>query len=272
MISAGALIALAVLGPLSGGSSAQSEATTDGGTAVITVVDAGSITIVNGTPTARRPWPYTCSWFVLVGGSDIESSRTTTPRPGDRHRLICNPRDGFAEPQINELVIYDPADPVPGTGLTTSAQIRDVARDALRPNPLLVGISPADVQITGVETWLWPDGSIDRVRVSASAGGLMATVEARYQGTTFAMDEPGVAPISCTTQTIWTDGADSTPCAHTYFTEAANRTVLASSEWDYVWWDNAGQPTAVDLATVAFDEAIDIEVIDLEAVISRSNR
>jgi len=264
------------LGPLVSTSAAQTEGETDAevdsGTAVITVVVAGPGDIVIGaTSTPSRPWPYTCEWYTLRGGSGGEDFQTTRPEGGGRHRLVCEPRPGFDVEPIDVITNYNPAEPIPGVAVVTSAQLAIEARDALRPEPLYVGLSPEDVQITGVETWFWPDGTIAEQTETASAGGLTATVRAKWVSTTFYTGEDGVE-VTCTAQTIWTPGATSSPCTHTYLTESPARTVRAVSQWSFTWWDNAGQQTPVSLGTEPYEEVEVIEVVDLEAVISSGRR
>jgi hypothetical protein len=270
-VVSGCLVLVALIAGTTASASAQDgEVVVGGGEANVTVIYEADIVANSPGDGSREPWPYTCRWFALIGGSEIEAFRTANPTAGTRYRLVCTPRDQFDVPPISQIVIYNPAEPIPGGPFVSSLQVRDVARDVLRPNPLLVGVSPNDVQITGVETWLWPDGSIDRVAATAAAGGLVVTVQARWRGTTFDMAEDGSDPIRCVQQRAWTERAVNPDCAHTYLTEAALRTITASSDWDVVWRDNAAQPGPVFLETITAVEAIDVEVIDLEAVISRS--
>lgn len=253
------------------GAQEDSEIVVDGSRATVTVVANGPITTGEGAPGARPYWPYTCHWDEPWTNSDIIIAPTDTPVPGQRYYLRCEPDADSGLDAIGEFVIYDPLDPVPGFAAVTSIEIRDFARDFVEPNPLLVGISPDGLQITGVETWFWPDGSIDSVRASANANGLTVTVEARYRGTEFDLDEAGVGPLQCTTQIEWSPGAEVTNCGHTYLTQAEQRTIEATSEWDFVWWDNAAQPIPALFETVFLDETLDIEVIDLEAVITNAD-
>jgi hypothetical protein len=265
------LVLVALIAATTSSASAQDgDIVVGDGEANVTVIYEANIVANSPGDGSREPWPYTCRWFALIGGSEIEAFRTANPTAGTRYRLVCTPRDGFDVPPISEIVIYNPVEPIPGGPFISSLQVRDVARDFLRPDPLLVGVSPDFVQITGVETWLWPDGSIDRVAATAAAGGLVVTVQARWQGTTFDVGEDGVSPIRCGEQRAWTERAVNPDCSHTYLTEATLRTITASSDWDVVWWDNAAQPAPVFLETITAAEALDVEVIDLEAVISRS--
>lgn len=264
-------LTLGVLSVHPAGAEEDAEIIVDGSRATVTVVAAGPITTGVGDPGARPYWPYTCHWDEPWTNSDVIIAPTDTPIPGHRYYLRCIPDEDSGLEAIGEFVVYDPLDPVPGFDAVTSIEIRDFARDFVQPNPLFVGLSPDGVQITGVETWFWPDGSLDRVQASANANGLAVTVEARYRGTTFDLDESGVDPLICESQIEWEPGAEDTDCAHTYLTQAEGRTIGATSEWDFVWWDNAAQPIPALFETIFPAEALDIEVIDLEAVISNND-
>ncbi len=259
------------MGVLPANAQENSDIVVDGSRATVTVVAAGPITRGDGAPGALPYWPYTCHWDEVFANSDVILSTTDSPIPGDRYFLRCLPDEDSNLDVIGEFVVYNPLDPVPGFAAVTSIEIRDFARDFVEPNPLLVGLSPNGVQITGVETWFWPDGSIAAVQASANANGLAVTVEARYRGTNFDLGVLGLEPLVCVEQQVWVSGADNTDCAHTYLNQAEQVTIGATSEWDFVWWDNAAQPVPVLFETILPDETIDIEIIDLEAVITNGN-
>lgn len=252
------------------GAQEESDIVVDGSRATVTVVAAGPITSGAGAPGATPYWPYTCNWDEPFTNTDVIIAPTDRPIPGHRYWLRCRADDDSGLDDIGQFVVYDPQDPVPGFAAVTSIEIRDFARDFVEPDPLFVGLSPDAVQITGVETWFWPDGAIDRIRASANANGLTVTVEARYRGTTFDVGEPGAEPVECTEQVEWTPGLDRTPCSHTYLTEASLRTIDGESTWDFVWWDNAAQPVPALYETITPNEVLDVTVVDLEAVISNS--
>ena len=254
------------VGPL--GAQEDSDIVVDGSRATVTVVAAGPISLGDAGPGVQPYWPYACAWDEVWANSEVIIAQTDTPTPGQRYWLRCEPDADSGLDPIGEFVVYDPLDPIPGFAAITSIEIRDFARDFVQPNPLPVGISPDGVQITGVETWFWPDGSLASVQASANANGLSVTVEARYRGTTYDLGEPGTAPLTCTTKDVWVPGAQHTTCAHTYLSEDERRVVESTSEWDFVWWDNAAQPVPALFETVFLAEALDIEVIDLEAVIT----
>ena len=220
-------------------------------------------------PAASRDWPYTCKWYETPTPDQV-GAVALRPTAGALYVLICDPRPGSGRAPINQFVFYDPADPVPGEpGVVTSFTLADFARASLQPQPLGIATSPDGEQITGVETWFWPAGSTDTQSVSASAGGLTVTVEARFVRTTFITGEPGAAVLRCTDFLEWTSGATDSPCSHTYLTEERGRVVQAETVWEFVWYDNAGQPTPAFYGTAVIVETDLLDVIDLESVITR---
>lgn len=271
-----ALVALVVCMTMAGGTSTafaqDGEIVVEDTRAVVSVV--ANAPIVRGSANNGGPpgdWPYTCQWHVPITIEDPASITTTTPTPGWLYVLICEPRPGSGRQPINQFEVYNPADPVPGEpGAVTSIAVREFAEDFAQPPPLGVGISPEFEQITGLETWFWPAGATDPIQAAASAGGLTVTVEARWRETTFDVGEPGADEVRCTEVIEWSRHRDETACAHTYLTEERGRTVVATSSWDFVWWDNAGQPVPAVYATVDLVEQLDVDVIDLEAVITNS--
>ncbi len=225
-----------------------------------------------GSTGGATEWPWTCEFYSGVTLEDLGVT-TTSPRPGSYYHLLCsvNPSHiGIVEPINDPVYQYNPAMPIPGQpNVITSIQVREQAQDLAVPTALAPALSPDGRQITGVETWFWPEGSTDTVARSATAGGLTVTVEARYVETTFTLGAPNAATLTCDTFVVWTPGATDSPCTHEFFEETANQTVAAASRWDFYWFDNAAQPTPVLYGTVTNIEANAVEVIDLEAVISR---
>ena len=263
-------VVLSVIRPVAAQDDPESDLVIDGSRAKVTVV-ASNVIRPGAAPAGSRPyWPYVCHWDVPFANSEVIIAPTTNPVAGQRYWLRCVPDPESDREPIGLFVVYDPADPVPGVDAITSLEIRDFIRDQglVEPAPPEVGISPGALQITGVETWLWPDGSLERVRASAHAGGLTVTVEARFVHTAFDLDEEGIEPVICDRQIPWRQGLEHTPCSHTYLPEAADRTITGSSQWDFVWWDDAAQPVPVYWESAILDAQFDVEVIDLEAVIS----
>lgn len=245
--------------------------TVSGSQGTVTVVEAEAITLGGKTPLGLRSGPprIRCAYGADVDPFHVEV--ITNPVEGGYYWFVCwevATGDALALPQI---VIFDPGDITPGVPTTSSLDIRNVVRDSglVDPLPIGVGRSPENLQITGVETWLWPDGSVDTLDASATGqiSGLTVWIEARWSRTVFAMED-GVE-IICDRVTIWGEGDDGTDCSHTYLTEYEAIDVSATSYWDLYWRDNAGQPLPVLFETVALIENEVLEVRDLEAVISR---
>ena len=240
----------------------------DGEARVAVVYAPEGITRGPGASPVPVDWPYICYWF--NGAFPEEVSVISNPIPGRWYSLTCNPRPGSGRDFIFVITQYDPAEPIPGEpDLVSAHEVREFAEDFAVPPPLPIAISPAAEQITGVETWLWPDGPLDTIQASASAGGLTVVVEARYGGTTYDLGD-GSPPLVCPSATEWVLGAADSDCTHTYLTEETGRRITATSTWDFYWSDNAAQPVPVLYETFLAPQVLDIDIIDLEAVISRS--
>lgn len=256
---------------------AQTESTTTitGGQGVVSVVSAPSRDIRNGSgePPRARPgvWPYTCSFYFDTTLESLANS-TTNPIPGNFYNLVCLARPGTGATNIlNPVYQYNPGASVDPTqpDLVTSIEIREVAQNALNPTDLPPAFSPADQQITGIETWLWPEGDTASTMVWATAGGLTVTIESRYRETRFVMSGANEGSVTCDNAPLWAPGAIDSPCTFTFLREGV-QTIEATSTWDLFWWDNAASPTPQPLGTITetFDDVV--EVVDLEAVISRN--
>lgn len=242
-----------------------------GSQGTVTVVESESVTIGGPTPGRLRSGPprFRCAYGEQV--DEFHSVVRVDPVEGVYYWFVCwevATGDPLGLPQI---IPFDPGNITPGVPTTSSLDIRNIVRDSglVDPQPIAVGRSPEQLQITGIETWLWPDGSVEALDASATGqiSGLTVWIETQWNRTVFTMED-GVE-IVCDRVTIWSDGVDETDCAHTYLTEYEAVDVSATSYWDFYWRDNAGQPVPVLFETVALIENDVLEVRDLEAVISR---
>ncbi len=169
------------------------------------------------------------------------------------------------------MYFYDPAvsiDPLQ-PDLVSSAQLQDAAIEILNPTDLPPAYSPDGRQITGVETWLWPGGETASTSVFASAGGLTVTIESRYRSTEFVLSGANEGSVTCEDAPEWSPGSLDSSCTFTFFEEGA-QTIEATSTWDLWWWDNAASPVPQPLGTITETDVDVVEVMDLEAVITRN--
>ena len=240
---------------------------TDGEATVSAVETAGGVSTATtsfGLPPFAAVWPYTCTWDGWLPYGIYE--RVSVPTPGQYYHLRCthdtNPALDIDDPNY----LYGTP-----TNLVTSSDLALVAMATLTPPALSVGLSPDPLnadQITGVESWLWPEGSFDAGFATAETATLASSVTAEHLYTTFNMGDG--TTFDCVGQEKWTPGAGSTSCSHTYL-EEGTYTVTATSYWQYYWNDNAQQPLffPIEDGIRDFVEVLDIEVVDLEALISR---
>lgn len=223
------------------------------------------------------PWPYLCD-FGDYAGNIYQNFSPPVPRLEEGHfyHVDCDATD----PAFNDYVVqfwqYIPGVPHGTAGVVTTYEVLEVATDSVLPPPLPVGIAPELRQVTGLETWLWPDGDVTTpVTAQAHAGTpgstyIEVTAEATWQGTRFDMGDGNV--VECTTQDIWVSGAGESGCVHTYL-EEGTYTITAVSTWEYVWWDSTvrapNPPDGRPIGTFPFTETLTVDVIDIEALISR---
>ena len=238
------------------------------GTATVSAVEiAGGVSTASvsfGTPPQAAVWPYTCTWDAWTPYGNY--LRVGVPTLGDYYHLRCA---HDTNPALDiDLFPYQYGTP---TDLVTSSDLVLEALAVLTPPPLFVGISPDPLiadQITGVESWLWPEGSFEAGTATAETATLAASVTAQHLYTTFNMGDG--TEFDCVGQEQWTPVAGSTSCSHTYL-EEGTYTVTATSYWQYFWNDNADQVLflPVENGIRDFVEVLDVEVVDLEALISR---
>ena len=227
-------------------------------------------------PTTATEWPWTCEFWIGVTPEDLGST-TTTPVPERYYHLVCsvNPSHiGVVQPINIPAYQYQPGVDFAGLpGARTSLDVRQVAQNTVVPEAATPGVNPPATQITGIETWFWPDGDLTTITGSATAGGLTVTVQAEYVSTTFTIGTPGdleAESFVCDSFVVWTPDATGSECTYALIRESASQTIAAESSWDFSWYDNAAQPTPTDFERWTFTEVIDVEVVDLEAVIARN--
>lgn len=274
-LSACALLAALFASATPAAAQTSSDTSITGGEGVVTVVSApgGTVTRGTGSGPAGSPgvWPYTCNFYVGVTLDDLAIG--VNPKPGYTYHLVCNPRAGFEDrARIDNIAyVYNPAGPIDPLqpDLVTSAQLQDIATEILNPTDLPPAYSPDDRQITGVETWLWPEGDTTSTSVFASAGGLTVTIESRYRETEFVMSGANEGSVACQGAPEWSPGSTASPCTFTFFEEGA-QTITATTTWDLWWWDNALSPAPQPLGTITETFVDGVEVMDLEAVITRN--
>lgn len=256
----------------------SSTRTISGGQGVVSVVavaPGSSPATGTGNPPARSPgvWPYTCNFYLGVTLDSLAIG--VIPNPGSTYHLVCVPRPGFEDrPRIDNLVyLYQPGAPLDPTqvDLLPSTELLDDAIATLNPTNLPPAFSPDEQQITGIETWLWPDGPRERTSAWASAGGLTVTVESRYRHTDFTLSGANTGSVRCADAPKWAPGADSSDCTFTFREEGA-QTIAGTNTFDLFWWDNAASPVPQFLGTITETFEENVEVVDLEAVITRNGR
>lgn len=239
-------------------------------------------TDVFGLPDFADAWPYTCTWdHWQTGEPGLVSNRVTFPTPGERYHLRCIHDFDPAQNIDNFNYLYGQVIGTADAQIITTGELIQAARDEITLPVFSVGISPdpavAD-QVTGLQSWLWPatadgiDDPLAEQTAFAQVGPLGVELRVNYVSTTFDMGD-GSAPVVCTVQVTQAPPGSEHPCTHTYL-EEGNYTITGTSEWEWEFVDNA---QGAGFTEVTFDVindgsqvfTLDVEVVDLEALISR---
>ena len=239
-----------------------------GNTAAIMVAQ-GTNSITAGPPSTSSGPVYECGYYPDGHGFWHTGVLWFDLVAGEAYYMHCILRRGDGAITYSRWITYDPGDPSDGEGVT-NLQIRDwIGQNLITVEAIPPTLSPAAEQITGVETWFWPGGSTATQSRQASAGSLSVVVEARFEAMAFDLGEPDSEQLVCTEFAEWTDGADESPCTHTYLLEspADGFELVATTTWRF-WWQDVGFTAFDDYATASPSTGGPVPVRDLEAVIS----
>ncbi len=155
-------------------------------------------------------------------------------------------------------------------GTTETQLLQSLDNDVLDAYAIELEFSPADAQITGVETWIYSESRTNIAAVYATAGGVSAAVRARLENVEITPDsnEPGERFL-CTSFGKWAP-ASVADCSHTYFVQPDSGTY--TMETTTTWIVEEFTPTTgwnERAERIVIEQAYDVDVIDLEAVIGR---
>lgn len=168
-----------------------------------------------------------------------------------------------------DLITWDPTDPGSGDG-ATNVDVLDALRNSLTPVSIEPNLNPEGRQITGVETWFsLPDDADLQPEIVGSVGAIEVRLRADFNHITFDVGEPGVPTFDCEDFDAWSPGATNPSCSHTYLSEPEVGTIYpiaTNTSWTFAWLDYLA-PDWVALNTVDPGGTLDVEVVDLEAII-----
>lgn len=239
---------------------------TDNG-ASFTVI-TGDTTIRAGRASGPRGPLWRCD---LWGGTLISQPETlivdrSVLVPKHTYGRLCAEVGNRANNNFTTIV-WDPADPTNGLGVTTR-QLADAAANQLPIDAIIPALSPEGRQVTGLETWIWPGVARQTPTQYASAGGYEVGAYAYLTKMEFTPNDGG-GWFACDDFTEWSRGASNPACSYTFYTESASGTwsMDAQTSWQ-VFWQDVGAPF-VPYGFAEPADAFDIEVLDLEAVITR---
>jgi hypothetical protein len=194
-------------------------------------------------------------------GPDMTAGPVWPPEEGGVYFLYCYDGTDLVH---GELLLYDPGNPF-GT-LARAEDARDLALSRLTlPPPAIALAPPAGDVLVGLPAWYWVDMPWEPQEVSATLGGITATVTAEPTDLTFVPGD-GSTAVRCDGPGVaWTpDRTGDPPCGHTYVRQGEHA-VTATITWIVTWsaTTGAGGPLP-DLTTTA---TLPVVVEEVEAVI-----
>ncbi len=250
-----------------------------GGTAgpgVVWASDQVQIVPVSGPGVVANNGPIYACYFAqqytdargMARQGDDFIQDTTGPQlvPGTHYARQC--LDDTGSVADFGVIQYIPGAPV--GGVLTEIDIRDQEDVPIYSWPLT--LSPDGRQITGVETWIDQPGPTITPAEYASAGQVTVGVRARLVRININPGD-GSGIFSCTIAELstWSPGASNPGCSHTYWEQPASGTYRMTAEyvWDFDWLPFGAAVWELSYATDSEVAVFDVEVDDLEAVISR---
>ena len=168
------------------------------------------------------------------------------------------------------VAAFDPGDPADPR--LTEIGIRDHIFESVPIHAAPLTLSPDGRQITAVETWIDQPGPTASPEEFGSAGQVTVGVRARLVRININPGD-GSGNFSCTVAELstWSAGASNPGCSHTYWKEPVSGTYRMTAEyvWDFDWLPFGAIDWIESYATDSEVAVFDVEVDDLEAVISR---
>ena len=214
---------------------------------------------------------WTCRYRDLVsdGGSSFTVDYESTPvlEEGRHYALLCTDEDGQVAYQ--DLVAWDPADPL--AGVAAEERAAEAALAALDVPAPTIATSPAPgaEHLVGLPTWLWLT-TWAPTSATAALGGVSATVA--VTPTAVRWDTGDGATVTCTGPGApWRPGATS-DCTHTWTRRSAAEpggafVLTATVEWTASWTATTG--ASGDLGPLTSTAAVPVRVVEAQAVVRR---
>lgn len=214
-------------------------------------VDIGpdSVTVTAGTPGSlrlvQRPGAsgpaVRCAWHRLLwGDGDPTGTVPVVPEPGSGYVLWCiHVADGSVVDGYPRLVVYDPADPIPG-GAVSSADAARFALDRIRFEAPAPRLSPESRQIVGVPTWLAVTSTLGYPDATAQAGPVWASVRPVFRDATWVMGDGTTVVCGDVVDAVWEPGrpveSQSSGCTHVYETvSGGGHRASVTVTWEILW-------------------------------------
>lgn len=245
----------------------------DGNSLVVTAAAPGTLELTDD-PGAPFDGPVIlCGWFAVVLGSvTLDIVHLADPSAGETYVYHCWHTHPWIDPYPGYpiVAVHDPSAGPPGSLVTTATAAR-FALDSIEFESAVPITSPPTSAVVGVPTWLAVDSRLDYAPASAQAGPVWATVRPVFRDTTWRLGDG--TRIVCTgdSTTRWRpSGPDdqTSSCAHTFSSIPADTATTVTVHWT-VWQRTDRTDGAwTSWGTVSVTTPLDLEVLDLEAVIN----
>ena len=216
---------------------------------------------------------WTCRYRDLIsdGGSafTVDHESTPTLEEGVHYALLCTDEDGQLAYQ--DLVVWDPADPLAGLVADQRAAEAALADLDLPTPPIATSPAPGAEHLVGLPTWLWLEDWSAR-SATAAVGGVASTVT--VEPTSVRWDLGDGATVTCAGPgTPWSGaGAGTSDCAHTWTRRSSTEpgdtfALTATVTWTASWSATTG--ATGDLGALTSTATVDVAVVEAQAVVRR---
>lgn len=214
-----------------------------------------------------------CAWFeVVIGSTSLDIVHLADPVVGETYVYHCWYTHPWVDPYPGYpiVAVHDPIAGPPGALITTETAAR-FALDSIEfetPEPVT---SPPGAAVVGIPTWFSVATRLDYEPASAQAGPVWATVRPVFRDTVWNLGDGTGIVCTADSTTHWRrSGPDDqrSACVHTFSDILDQRAASVTAHWT-VWQRTDRTAGAwIPWGTVSLTTPLDLEVIDLQAVIN----
>jgi hypothetical protein len=245
----------------------------EGNALVVTASAPGTLRLTD-EPGAPFAGPVIrCAWFeVVVGGATLDIVHLADPVAGETYVYHCWHTHPWVDPYPGYpiVAVHDPTAGPPGALITTETAAR-FALDSIEfetPEPVT---SPPGASVVGIPTWFAVATPLDYEPASAQAGPVWATVRPIFRDTTWNLGEGTRVVCTADSTTRWRpSGPDDqhSACVHTFSATPTDPAASVTVHWTVLQRTDRTAGAWIPWGTVSLTTPLDLEVIDLQAVIN----